>query len=71
MRSSITLHLTDSDMILFLGLIEGKMESLRRELFQQNLAGSPELESLKALRELLLQGDHQITSFNNFHGRDL
>lgn len=64
--ATTTLHLADTDMIVFYGLIENKMEKLRKELFNQRLTTSEEFESLKALKDQFLKADHEITSSNNF-----
>jgi hypothetical protein len=44
MNPTTTLHLGDTDMIVFLGLIDKKMERLRRELAGQDLSTRLRLE---------------------------
>ena len=61
-----TLHLGDTDMIVFLGLIDRKMETVKKELFEQGLSTSKELEDLTDLKAQFLNSADHLTSFNSF-----
>lgn len=61
-----TIHLGDTDIIVFVGLIDNKMEKLRNELVKQGLVSSEELEDLKALKEQFTKSNPELTSYSNF-----
>jgi len=66
MADSTTLHLGDTDMIVFLGLIDKKIETIKQELFEQGLSTSKELEDLADLKAQFLNSADHLTSFNSF-----
>lgn len=66
MNPTTTLHLGDTDMIVFLGLIDKKMETIRKELFEKGLSTSKELEDLVDLKAQFLKSTDHLTSFNSF-----
>lgn len=61
-----TLHLGDTDMIVFLRLIDKKMETIRRELFKKGLSTSKELEDLTDLKAQFMKSADYLISFNSF-----
>jgi hypothetical protein len=66
MNKPTTLHLSDSDMILFLSLIDKKMETIKRALFEKGLSSSQELEELADLKAQFLKNTEAMTSFNTY-----
>jgi hypothetical protein len=66
MTQTTTLHLGDSDMIVFLNLIDKKREQIRRELFSKGMSSSIVLQELADLKAQFLKTTASMTSFNTF-----
>jgi hypothetical protein len=66
MTPTTTLHLGDTDMVVFLSLINKKMERVKRALFEMGLSSSQELEELADLKAQFLKSTEAMTSFNTF-----
>lgn len=66
MNPTTTLHLGDIDMIVFLGLIDKKIETIKKELFKLGLSTSEKSKALADLKEQLLKSPNNITSYNTF-----
>jgi hypothetical protein len=66
MTPTTTLHLGDTDMLVFLSLINKKMERVKQALFDKGLSSSQELEELADLKAQFLKSTEAMTSFNTF-----
>lgn len=66
MSKPTPLHLGDTDMVVFLSLINKKMERVKQALFEKGLSSSQELQELADLKAQFLKSTEAMTSFNTF-----
>lgn len=66
MSKPTTLHLGDTDMVVFLSLIDKKMKGVKQALFEKGLSSSQELQELADLKAQFLKSTEAMTSFNTF-----